>query len=104
MNLSRGRIPAAEKEGERGTDDEVLYQRVSVGTDDGGVISMDWPDNLDIEKEHGLDSTILIVPGTAEGSMDRNVRIFVVDSLKHGYFPVVMNPRGCGGSPLTTAR
>ncbi|OAY76761.1 Embryogenesis-associated protein EMB8 [Ananas comosus] len=104
VNLSRGRIPAAEKEGERGTDDEVLYQRVSVGTDDGGVISMDWPDNLDIEKEHGLDSTILIVPGTAEGSMDRNVRIFVVDSLKHGYFPVVMNPRGCGGSPLTTAR
>lgn len=36
--------------------------------------------------------------------MERSIKEFVVDALKYGYFPIVMNPRGCGGSPLTTAR
>ncbi|QCD80191.1 Alpha/Beta hydrolase fold [Vigna unguiculata] len=36
--------------------------------------------------------------------MDADVRLFVVDALKRGYFPVVMNPRGCAASPLTTPR
>ncbi|XP_073100853.1 uncharacterized protein [Elaeis guineensis] len=105
VNLSRGRIPAARLgTDEKIEEDEVSYQRVCVGTEDGGVISLDWPDNLDIAKEHGLDTTMVIVPGVTEGSMDRNVRMFVIDALKHGYFPIVMNPRGCASSPLTTAR
>ncbi|XP_047052617.1 uncharacterized protein LOC124658291 [Lolium rigidum] len=36
--------------------------------------------------------------------MDSAVQMFVLDALKSGYFPIVMNPRGCGGSPLTTPR
>ncbi|RZR84973.1 hypothetical protein BHM03_00011893 [Ensete ventricosum] len=105
VNLSRGGIPfAREEEGEEGPEQEISYQRACVGTDDGGVISLDWPENLDLGKEHGLDTTVLIVPGTAEGSMDRYVRSFVSDALQHGYFPIVMNPRGCAGSPLTTPR
>ncbi|KAM0952470.1 putative alcohol O-acetyltransferase [Dioscorea sansibarensis] len=103
VNLSRGLIPMKSRE-ERDFVDEVCYQRVCVGTEDGGVLSLDLPENLDIGREHGLDTTVLIVPGTTEGSMDRNVRLFVHDALKHGYFPIVMNPRGCAGSPLTTAR
>ena len=101
VNLSRGRIPAA-----RGGDGacDVSYQRICVALEDGGVIALDWPDNLDLEKEHGLDSTVLVVPGTPEGSMERSIKVFVVDALKNGYFPIVMNPRGCGGSPLTTPR
>lgn len=87
-----------------GAGDGVLYQRVCVGTEDGGVISLDWPEDLDMGKEHGLDTTVLIVPGTVEGSMDRDVRRFVCDALMHGCFPIVLNPRGCAGSPLTTAR
>ncbi|KAF6174309.1 hypothetical protein GIB67_040802 [Kingdonia uniflora] len=82
----------------------VVYQRACVSTDDGGVISLDWPANLDLNEEHGMDATILVVPGTTEGSMDKNVMSFVSESLKRGCFPVVMNPRGCAGSPLTTAR
>lgn len=103
VNLSRGLIPVKDSK-ERDFADEVCYQRVCVGTEDGGVLSLDWPENLDLGKEHGLDTTVLIVPGTTEGSMDTNVRLFVHDALKHGYFPIVMNPRGCAGSPLTTAR
>ncbi|KAI4967908.1 hypothetical protein ZWY2020_005522 [Hordeum vulgare] len=99
VNLSRGSIPAAPAG--QGAD-EVSYQRLCIPLDDGGVITLDWPANLYLDKEHGLDSTVLIVPGTPEGSMDRGVEMSVLDTLKNGYFPIVMNPRGCGGSPLTT--
>ncbi|RLM84582.1 uncharacterized protein C2845_PM04G12330 [Panicum miliaceum] len=101
VNLSRGRIPTA-----RGGDGacDISYQRICIALEDGGVIALDWPDNLDLDKEHGLDSTVLVVPGTPEGSMERSIKVFVVDALKNGYFPIVMNPRGCGGSPLTTPR
>lgn len=82
----------------------VVYQRKCVMTEDGGVISLDWPENLEICEEHGLDTTIVIVAGSSEGSMDENVRRFVDECVKRGCFPVVVNPRGCAGSPLTTAR
>ncbi|KAL5201549.1 hypothetical protein ABZP36_035903 [Zizania latifolia] len=100
VNLSRGLIPA------RGGDGvgDVSYQRICIPMEDGGVIALDWPDNLDLNKEHGLDSTVFVVPGTPEGSMERGIKMFVLDALKNGYFPIVMNPRGCGGSPLTTPR
>ncbi|PON97046.1 CAAX amino terminal protease [Trema orientale] len=87
-----------------GLEEKLEYQRVCLSTDDGGVISLDWPVNLDLEEEHGLDTTLLLVPGSAQGSMDIDIRSFVCDALKRGCFPVVMNPRGCAGSPLTTAR
>uniref|UniRef100_A0A6N2L9U4 AB hydrolase-1 domain-containing protein n=1 Tax=Salix viminalis TaxID=40686 RepID=A0A6N2L9U4_SALVM len=80
------------------------FQRVCVNTEDGGVISLDWPADLELEEEHGLDTTLLLFPGTAKGSSEDNVRFLVVDALKRGFFPVVMNPRGCAASPITTAR
>lgn len=85
-------------------EEKLVYQRVCVSSDDGGVISLDWPANLDLTEERGLDTTVLLVPGTAEGSMDESVRSFAWEALKRGCFPVVMNPRGCAGSPLTTPR
>lgn len=85
-------------------DEKLVYQRVCVTTEDGGVVSLDWPANLDLEEEYGLDSTLVIVPGTTEGSTDKNIRAFAVESLRRGCFPVVMNPRGCARTPLTTAR
>ncbi|XP_030488681.2 uncharacterized protein LOC115705482 isoform X1 [Cannabis sativa] len=90
--------------GDRGLEEKLEYQRVCLSTDDGGVISLDWPANLDLREEHGLDTTLLLVPGSTQGSMDINIRSFVCDALKSGCFPIVMNPRGCAGSPLTTAR
>ena len=101
VNLSRGCVPVV-----RGGDGacDISYQRICIALEDGGVIALDWPDNLDLDKEHGLDSTVLIVPGTHEGSMESSIKVFVLDALKNGYFPIVMNPRGCGGSPVTTPR
>ncbi|GER41737.1 alpha/beta-Hydrolases superfamily protein [Striga asiatica] len=88
-----------------GEDDvNLVYQRICVGAEDGGALSLDWPENLVFEEERGLDTTMLIVPGTAEGSGEKQIRAFVCDCLRRGIFPVVMNPRGCAGSPLTTAR
>ncbi|QCE15541.1 Alpha/Beta hydrolase fold [Vigna unguiculata] len=100
----RGRIEVRKGREREGLVEELRYQRVCVSGADGGVVSLDWPDNLDLEEERGLDSTLLLVPGTPQGSMDADVRLFVVEALKRGYFPVVMNPRGCAASPLTTPR
>ncbi|KFK33841.1 hypothetical protein AALP_AA5G066800 [Arabis alpina] len=87
------------------TDEKPLeYQRVCISTEDGGVVSLDWPENLDLKEERGLDTTVILIPGTPEGSMDEGVRSFVTEALRRGVFPVVMNPRGCAGSPLTTPR
>ncbi|KAK4342367.1 hypothetical protein RND71_038183 [Anisodus tanguticus] len=103
VRIDSGKIDV--RDNESSCDDEKLvYQRVCLSTEDGGVVSLDWPANLDMEEEYGLDSTLVIVPGTTEGIMDKNIREFVVESLRRGCFPVVMNPRGCAGSPLTTAR
>lgn len=99
-----GRIGVRRGREREGLVEELRYQRVCVSGADGGVVSLDWPDNLDLEEERGLDSTLLLVPGTPQGSMDADVRLFVVEALKRGYFPVVMNPRGCAASPLTTPR
>jgi len=42
--------------------------------------------------------------GTTEGSEDEGVKQFVIDAMRHGYFPVVLNPRGSASSPVTTPR
>ncbi|KAH9305682.1 hypothetical protein KI387_010086, partial [Taxus chinensis] len=89
---------------DEGAEGGFCYQRMCVNVEDGGVISLDWPASLDLAGEQGLDTTVLLVPGTAEGSNDESVRGFVCKVLQHGYFPIVMNPRGCAGSPLTTPR
>ncbi|KAL2503374.1 alpha/beta-hydrolase superfamily protein [Forsythia ovata] len=103
VRLNSGRmLTEVENDGE--VDEKLVYQRVCVNTEDGGVVSLDWPANLDLEEESGLDTTVLIIPGTPEGSNERRIKEFVYDCLKTGLFPVVMNPRGCAGSPLTTAR
>ncbi|KAI3995389.1 hypothetical protein MKX01_040505, partial [Papaver californicum] len=86
------------------SNEDVVYQRICVSCDDGGVISLDWPVNLDLGEGHGLDTTMLLVPGTVQGSADRDVKLFVAETLRRGCFPIVMNPRGSAGSPLTTSR
>ncbi|XP_022728820.1 uncharacterized protein LOC111284421 isoform X2 [Durio zibethinus] len=103
VRLHSGRmIQASRNRGEKPSDLE--YQRVCINTDDGGVVSIDWPANLDLNEELGLDTTVLVVPGTAEGSMHEKVKAFVREAVFCGFFPVVMNPRGCASSPLTTPR
>ncbi|XVE70763.1 hypothetical protein DITRI_Ditri10aG0097200 [Diplodiscus trichospermus] len=103
VRLNGGRmIQGSGNRGEKAS--ELEYQRVCTSTEDGGVISIDWPANLDLYEEHGLDTTLFVVPGTVEGSMDEKVKAFVKEAVFCGFFPVVMNPRGCASSPLTTPR
>ncbi|GAV70962.1 Abi domain-containing protein [Cephalotus follicularis] len=103
--VNRGRIRLETRDwGGSELEEKLEYQRVCVRAEDGGVLSLDWPANLELKEEHGLDTTLLLVPGTAEGSLDKNIRLFVCEALERGFFPVVVNPRGCAGSPLTTAR
>lgn len=101
VKLNSGRIIDPIKSSD---DENMVYQRLCIGTEDGGVLSLDWPANLDLEEELGFDTTTLIVPGTVDGSSESKIRAFVCDCLRRGIFPVVMNPRGCAGSPLTTPR
>nr|XP_043626809.1 uncharacterized protein LOC122598278 isoform X2 [Erigeron canadensis] len=85
----------------------ISYQRICINAaNDGGVISLDWPSALDLEDlNNGLDTTVLIVPGmNTLGSTDVHVLSLVSLFLKQGCFPLVMNPRGCARSPLTTPR
>ena len=99
VRLNSGRIQGrGVNERDEAREENIVYQRECVSTEDGGVIS------LDLAEERGLDTTLLIIPGTAEGSMAKNIRSFVCESLIRGYFPVVVNPRGCAGSPLAIAR
>lgn len=102
VTLDSGKIVSAERAAEE--EKPLEYQRVCISTEDGGVVSLDWPADLDLREERGMDTTVILIPGTPEGSMDEGVRSFVSDALRRGLFPVVMNPRGCAGSPLTTAR
>ncbi|RXI00827.1 hypothetical protein DVH24_001061, partial [Malus domestica] len=37
------------------------YQRLCISTDDGGVISLEWPANLDLREEYDLDTTLVLV-------------------------------------------
>uniref|UniRef100_A0A1J3I0Z5 Embryogenesis-associated protein EMB8 n=1 Tax=Noccaea caerulescens TaxID=107243 RepID=A0A1J3I0Z5_NOCCA len=101
VTLDSGKIVSAERAAE---EKPLEYQRVCISTEDGGVVSLDWPADLDLREERGLDTTVILIPGTPEGSMDEGVRSFVSEALRRGVFPVVMNPRGCAGSPLTTPR
>jgi hypothetical protein len=59
--LNRGRI-VVRSGGESENDFELEYQRVCVSTEDGGVVSLDWPAKLELKEEHGLDTTFLLVP------------------------------------------
>ncbi|XP_057767762.1 uncharacterized protein LOC130988029 [Salvia miltiorrhiza] len=104
VKLNSGRIIQPVESSDGSEDEKLVYQRLCVGTEDGGVLSLDWPANLDLEEERGFDTTALIVPGTVEGSSERKIRAFVCDCLRRGVFPLVMNPRGCAASPLTTPR
>ncbi|KAK6131703.1 hypothetical protein DH2020_034500 [Rehmannia glutinosa] len=76
VKLNSGRmIQLVKGDGDVDIDEDMMYQRICVSTEDGGVLSLDWPEDLDLEEERGLDTTVLIVPGTAEGSNERNIRL-----------------------------
>ncbi|XP_024544544.1 uncharacterized protein LOC112351260 [Selaginella moellendorffii] len=107
MELSSHQVVSVRSESLQGNKDgrkTLEYQRKCIWTEDGGSLALDWPAYLDLDGDHGLDTTLLLIPGTFKGSEDEAVKIFAQEALQSGYFSVVLNPRGCGNSPLTTPR
>ncbi|CAM6129107.1 unnamed protein product [Calypogeia fissa] len=80
------------------------FQRHCLPAPDGGTVALDWPSHLDMNGSKELENIMLLVCGTTEGSHEDGIVKFSQLVEQHGYFPIVFNPRGCGGSPVTTPR
>ncbi|CAN8257859.1 unnamed protein product [Cochlearia groenlandica] len=79
FSLDRGKILQAERPEE---DDPLEYQRVCISTEDRGVVSIDCPTDLDLKEERGLDTTVILIPGTSKGSTYEGVCSFVSEALR----------------------
>ena len=71
--------------------------------DDGGKIALDWAANLPDECERDDAPVLLFLTGITGSSADNYVKYSILDGMRHGYRPVVMNYRGCGGIKLTVS-
>eukprot|EP00045_Choanoeca_perplexa_P006864 m.59771 g.59771 ORF g.59771 m.59771 type:complete len:436 (-) comp13823_c0_seq6:40-1347(-) len=76
------------------------YKRELVLLDDGGTVSLDWA-QLGLTQDETA-PVVLIQHGLAGSSNSFYVIHLVKECLQHGWRPVVMNARGCGGTKLTT--
>ena len=71
--------------------------------DDGGVLALDWAANLPAECDKDDAPVLLFLSGITGSSSDNYVKYCMLDGMHHGYRPVVMNYRGCGGISLTVS-
>jgi len=83
-------------------DPEVCYDRELVSMRDGGVIGLDWHKMPKWKAIQGR--TAVIIPGLTSSSEETYVRRMVLALQKAGWAAVVMNNRGCGGTPVLTPR
>ncbi|KAF0718156.1 Aste57867_1867 [Aphanomyces stellatus] len=82
---------------------KVDYDREIVGLSDGGIVSLDWvvhPTNT-YAPNH---PTILVHGGSGGSSRDPYIQLTVKALAAQGWRVVVMNMRGCGNTPILTAR
>eukprot|EP00238_Polyblepharides_amylifera_P001392 CAMPEP_0196571718 /NCGR_PEP_ID=MMETSP1081-20130531/1844_1 /TAXON_ID=36882 /ORGANISM="Pyramimonas amylifera, Strain CCMP720" /LENGTH=434 /DNA_ID=CAMNT_0041888759 /DNA_START=318 /DNA_END=1622 /DNA_ORIENTATION=- len=84
----------------------VTYFREVVPMKGGGVVSID--SELD-QGRRGSELSVtapilLLLPGLTGGSQDAYVKHMFVDARKQGFRPIVMNSRGCGDGPVTSAQ
>lgn len=87
----------------------VAYERQLLEMPDGGVVSLDWalplrkngsPTPLaDIDRNR---RTALVLPGLTGGSSEHYIRSAVHCLQLKGWQVVVLNARGCAGTPLRT--
>ena len=71
--------------------------------DDGGVLALDWAANLPAECDKDDAPVLLFLSGITGSSSDNYVKYSMLDGMRHGYRPLVMNYRGCGGIKLTVS-
>ncbi|KAJ2778664.1 hypothetical protein GGI15_004111 [Coemansia interrupta] len=75
----------------------VEYRRELLTMADGGTVSIDW-------YNEGRDRAALVVPGLGGSSYEYHVRAMARRLGSRGYTVAVMNHRGSGRTPLTSAR
>ena len=68
--------------------------------DDGGVLALDWAANLPAECDKDDAPVLLFLSGITGSSSDNYVKYSMLDGMRNGYRPLVMNYRGCGGIKL----
>ena len=75
------------------------YQRQPVLLSDGGTVSLDWATTATTDPKTPIK---LILHGLSGSSQSRYVLQMVKTCIEKGWRPVLMNARGCDGTPLTT--
>ena len=71
--------------------------------DDGGRLALDWAADLPAQCDKDDAPVLLFLSGITGSSSDNYVKYSMLDGMHHGYRPVVMNYRGCGGLTLTVS-
>ena len=80
-----------------------LSYRELMTLDDGGVLALDWAANLPAECDKDDAPVLLFLSGITGSSSDNYVKYSMLDGMRHGYRPLVMNYRGCGGIKLNVS-
>ena len=80
-----------------------IIDREELTLDDGGRLALDWAANLPAQCDKDDAPVLLFLSGITGSSSDNYVKYCMLDGMRHGYRPVVMNYRGCGGLNLTVS-
>ena len=81
----------------------IIPNREILTLNDGGVLALDWAANLPAECDKDDAPVLLFLTGITGSSADSCVKYSMLDGIKQGYRPVVMNYRGCGGVNVTVS-
>lgn len=89
----------------------IPYERQILDMPDGGIMSLDWalPARADgtiprVSDLNPTKRTVLILPGLTGGSSEHYIRVNVHRLNQLGWQVVVLNARGCAGTPLKTPK
>ena len=80
-----------------------IIDREELTLDDGGRLALDWAANLPAQCDKDDAPVLLFLSGITGSSSENYVKYCMLDGMRHGYRPVVMNYRGCGGLKLTVS-
>ncbi|KAK9821874.1 hypothetical protein WJX74_008155 [Apatococcus lobatus] len=81
------------------------YKRQIVESNDGGTVSVDWFRGVEAERDLPAHAPIVVILHALAGStMDPYVMYMCSAFYDKGWRPLGFNFRGCGSTPLTSAR
>jgi len=80
---------------------KVKFRRQYIETDDGGVISLEWPNDKDVN----FDKLLVILPGLTGDASDPYIKEIIQEFDQYkGYKIVVLQYRGVANIPLFTSK